>query len=78
MRGMGVCRPLGFGFVIVRGDPRVYSRFSFSAELAKPITSPFSGRPTWQAAELIPGALEGVRGWVNYPPPFRVACGAQS
>src|SRR5262249_36503294 len=34
------------------------------------MSNPFHGGEAWMALELEPGALEGVTGWVRYPPPF--------
>ena len=67
--GLRACRDRGHRVVIVLGHPGFYPRFGFSAELAGRLTSPFSG-PAFMALELAPGALEGVRGEVRYPPPF--------
>ena len=41
------------------------------AKLAEPLASPFAGK-YFQAMELVPGALQGVVGRVEYPPPFGV------
>jgi putative acetyltransferase len=71
-KGLEVCRDQGHRIVIVLGHSQFYSRFGFSAKLAKPLSSPFGGRDSWMALELVPGALEGVRGWVRYPPPFGI------
>lgn len=68
--GLGVCRAEGHGIVVVLGHPTYYPRFGFSAELAEPLVSPFGGGEAWMAIELIPGALSGVAGTVEYPPPF--------
>jgi putative acetyltransferase len=38
--------------------------------LAANLVSPFSGQESFMALELVPGALEGVAGGVQYPPPF--------
>lgn len=70
-RGLDVCREQGHRIVIVLGHPDFYPRFGFSSDLAQPLLSPFSGE-AWMALELVPGALEGVAGRVEYPPPFGV------
>jgi putative acetyltransferase len=70
-RGLELCREQGFGIVVVVGHPNYYPRLGFSADLAKPLVSPFAGE-AWMAAELTPRALEGVRGRVEYPPPFGI------
>jgi len=70
-RGLNVCREQGHRIVIVLGHPDFYPRFGFSSDLAQPLQSPFSGE-AWMALELVPGALDGVAGHVEYPPPFGV------
>jgi putative acetyltransferase len=70
--GLEVCRARGHRVVVVLGHPDYYPRFGFSAARAAPLASPFSGRPAWMALELVPGALDGVAGWAEYPPPFGV------
>jgi putative acetyltransferase len=68
--GLEACRKQGHKIVVVLGHPDFYPRFGFSAELAQPLKSPFGGGEAWMAMELVPGALEGVVGRVEYPPPF--------
>lgn len=70
-RGLNVCREQGHRIVIVLGHPEFYPRFGFSSDLARPLQSPFSGE-AWMATELVPRALDGVAGRVEYPPPFGV------
>jgi len=70
-QSLQLAREQGQHIVIVLGHPEYYPRFGFSAELAQPLKSPFSG-PPWMAIELTPGALKGVEGEVKYPPPFKV------
>jgi putative acetyltransferase len=69
-KGLEVCRDQGHRIVVVLGHAHFYPRFGFSAKLAEPLSSPFGGRDSWMALELVPGALEGIRGWVRYPMPF--------
>lgn len=69
--GLDACRVQGHRIVIVLGHPEFYPRFGFSSDLARPLQSPFSGE-AWMATELVPGALDGVAGRVEYPPPFGV------
>ena len=68
-QGIEACRQMGARIVIVLGHPEYYPRFGFSAELARPLESPYAGA-SFMALELVPGALAGVRGQVEYPPPF--------
>lgn len=67
--GLRACAEQGHRIVVVLGHPGYYPRFGFSAALARPLRSPFTGEH-WMAAELVPGALAGVAGVVRYPPPF--------
>jgi putative acetyltransferase len=69
-RGLDLCRERGHRIVVVLGHPGFYPRFGFSAELATRLASPFAGGESFMAAELVPGALDGVSGRVVYPPPF--------
>jgi putative acetyltransferase len=57
--------------VVVLGHPDFYSKFGFTSRLATTLASPFSG-DAWMAAELVPGALDGIVGKVSYPPPFGI------
>jgi putative acetyltransferase len=70
-RGLDESKGRGHKIVVVLGHPHCYPRFGFSAKLAKPLSSPFGGGDAWMALELVPGALDGVKGRVEYPPPFR-------
>jgi putative acetyltransferase len=56
--GLEACRALRQDAVIVLGHPAYYPRFGFSAEAAKAVASPFSGRPSFMALALAPGALD--------------------
>ena len=69
-RGLDECRRQGHRIVVVVGHPHFYPRFGFSSKLASALTSPFGGGDSWMALELVPGALDGVTGRVQYPPPF--------
>jgi putative acetyltransferase len=70
-RGLEMCRELGHRIVVVLGHEEYYPRFGFSWQLARPLASPFAGK-SWMALELVPGALAGVSGRVEYPPPFGI------
>lgn len=68
-RALEECRSQEHRAVIVLGHPDYYTRFGFSAALARPLESPYSGE-AYMALELEPDVLEGVAGRVVYPPPF--------
>lgn len=67
--GLKRCREGGHAIVIVVGHPGYYPRFGFSPRLASALQSEYAGE-AFMALELVPGALEGVRGQVRYAPPF--------
>lgn len=69
--GLKACRAGGYGIVVVLGHPKFYSRLGFSSRLAQPLESPFGGGEAWMAAELSPHSVDGLRGRVEYPPPFQ-------
>ena len=69
-RGLEGCRQQGHRVVVVLGHAHFYPRFGFSPTLAAHLDSPFSGGDSFMAVELVPGALDGVAGRVQYPPPF--------
>jgi putative acetyltransferase len=70
--GLAAARADGHRIVVVLGHAEYYPRFGFSAKLAEALSSPFSGRDSWMALELVPGALEGVVGTAQYAPPFGI------
>jgi putative acetyltransferase len=63
------CRVRGERLVIVVGHVDFYPRFGFSRERAAHLDSEFQCE-AFMALELEPGALTGVSGRVEYPPPF--------
>lgn len=67
--GLQVCRERGQRVVLVFGQPDFFRRAGFSADLAGHLQSPFGGGAL-MATELVPFALAGVEGRVEYPPPF--------
>ena len=69
-RGLEACRQEGHRVVVVLGHAHFYPRFGFSPLLAAHLESPFSGKDSFMALELMPGSLDGVVGRVQYPPPF--------
>jgi putative acetyltransferase len=71
-RGLAILRERNHRIVVVLGHAEYYPRFGFSAKAAEPLLSPFPAGPHWMALELVPGALNGVRGSVCYPPPFGI------
>jgi putative acetyltransferase len=70
--GLDYCREQGHRIVVVLGHPEYYPRFGFTSAKATNLASPFSGNDAYMALELVPGALDGVEGQVQYAPPFGV------
>jgi putative acetyltransferase len=69
--GIEKVRALGYPFIIVLGHPWFYPRFGFSAELARTLECPFGEcGEAWMALELVPGALQGVKGKAIFPSYF--------
>jgi putative acetyltransferase len=69
--GLNALRDAGEEIVIVVGHPEYYPRFGFSMALTRSLESPFPAE-AFMGLELRPGALDGVRGRVRYPPAFRI------
>ena len=57
------------GAIIVLGHATYYPKFGFSADLAKPLRSPFPGEH-FMALELVPDMLRGRKGAVRYAKAF--------
>lgn len=67
--GLQWLRDNGERIVIVLGHPSYYPRFGFSTQAAEAIESPFR-KESFMALELVPGALRGVSGRVQYARAF--------
>ncbi len=69
--GLEEARRLGHRVVIVLGHPGYYPRFGFQPAGPLGIRSPFAApSEAFLVLGLEPGALEGLRGQVEYPPEF--------
>lgn len=68
--GLAACREQGYRIAVVLGHSKFYPRFGFKADLAGPLQNPFGNGEAWMAMELVPGALKGIKGRVEYPAPF--------
>jgi putative acetyltransferase len=69
--GLETLRRRGERIVIVLGHPAYYPRFGFSPAAARELHGPFGSGDAWMALELVPGALDGIKGTVEYPQAFR-------
>lgn len=67
--GLDQCAQTLYLSVFLLGIPGYYPRFGFSAELAGNLSSAYSGE-AFMALELAPGALAGVKGKIEFAPPF--------
>jgi predicted N-acetyltransferase YhbS/mannitol-1-phosphate/altronate dehydrogenase len=73
--GLEHVRQLGYGFVVLLGDPAYYSRFGFKPGRIFGLTSDYGDGDEFQVLELRPAALAGVNGCVKYIPEFNeVGC----
>lgn len=69
--GLQACRRLGCGVVVVLGHPEYYPRFGFVPASRKGLRCEYDvPDEVFMATELMPGALDGVRGLVKYHPEF--------
>jgi HAD superfamily hydrolase (TIGR01509 family) len=68
--GLDHVRRLGFGFVVLLGDPAYYSRFGFKPGRLSGLSSDYGDGDEFQVLELRPAALAGVSGHVKYIPEF--------
>jgi putative acetyltransferase len=69
--GLDACRRREHFVIFVVGHPDYYARFGFRP--APPLGLRFCSAefdPAFMVAELVPGALAGRSGWVEYLPPF--------
>lgn len=69
--GIEACASLGERVMLVLGHRDYYPRFGFSAGLARALEHPFDA-DHFMALELVPGALDGVRGKVRYAKAFGI------
>lgn len=68
--GLEACRDAGFGWVVVLGEPTYYSRFGFRPASEFGLADEYRGGATFQALELVRGALPVGGGLVRYAPEF--------
>jgi putative acetyltransferase len=70
-QGMQLCRERFRSLALVVGDPKYYSRFGFSSELARAFQCKYSKLgDAWMAAELVEGCARELVGLVKYPAVF--------
>jgi putative acetyltransferase len=70
-QGLEKGRRLGHRVVVVVGHPAYYPRFGFVPARERGLEAPFPvSDAAFMVCELMPDALDGVRGQIEYPPPF--------
>ena len=70
-RGLEECRRLGHKLVVLVGHEKFYPRFGFVPAGEKGLRLPFEAPDeVFMVLELVPGALDGVKGMVEYPAAF--------
>ena len=69
--GLIKCKKMGFKAVILVGHPDYYPPFGFTPAKEKGLKLPFDApNEAFMVYEIIPQALEGIKGMVVYPPEF--------
>ena len=71
--GLAQCRQVGYGVVVVLGDPRYYARFGFTRASDFGLGNEYHADEHFMALELKEGALRSLRGMVKYAPEFKEA-----
>ena len=71
--GLDRCRRIGYGVVVVLGDPAYYSRFGFRAATAVGLQNEYGVGDEFMVLELTDGAVDEVSGLVRYAPEFKEA-----
>lgn len=68
--GLAHCGQMGFGFVVVLGDPDYYRRFDFMPAIQWGLSDEYGGGSAFQAMLLRPGVIPAGGGIVRYAPEF--------
>lgn len=69
--GLAECARLGQPVIVVVGHPEYYPRFGFRPARAAGLEAPFEVHDAaFMVWEQTPGALQGIRGLIEYPAPF--------
>jgi putative acetyltransferase len=70
-RGLADARQFGYQSVVVLGHPEYYPQYGFRLAAQWGVTAPFPvPSEAFMAFELVPGALAGTPGTVQYPAEF--------
>jgi putative acetyltransferase len=69
--GLKKCKEMGHTIVVIIGHPEYYPRFGFVPARKKGLDLHFPvPDEAFMVCELVPDALEGIKGMVEYPPEF--------
>ena len=68
--GLKACQAIGFGWVVVLGEPEYYARFHFRPATELGLSDEYGGGAAFQILELVPGALPVGAGLVRYAEEF--------
>jgi putative acetyltransferase len=69
-QGIDTSAALGFGWLVVLGDPDYYGRFRFRPASSAGLVDEYGGGDAFQVLEIIPGSLPRGAGLVLYSPEF--------
>jgi len=69
-QGLASCAALGFGWAVVLGELKYYSRFGFRSATGFGLVDDYGGGDAFQAIELKAGMLPESAGPVRYAPEF--------
>jgi putative acetyltransferase len=69
-KGIAECARMGYGFIVVLGDPNYYSRFGFQSASAYHLTDEYQGGEAFQVLELVAGSIPPEGGLVRYAEQF--------
>lgn len=73
--GIEMCSAQGYDFAVLLGDPAYYTRFGFIPGREFGLSSDYGEGDAFQARELKPGALRGIKALIKYTPEFNETVG---
>lgn len=71
--GVDECARVDAGFVVVLGEPAYYQHFGFERADRRGLGNEYGATDAFMVLELVPDALDGVRGIVRYGDEFAAA-----
>lgn len=70
--GLRAAQELGYGFVVVLGDPDYFRRLGFATASLTGLDNEYALDEPFMAQALVKGGLKGVKGLVRYAPEFEI------